>query len=867
MAAAIPETEPIIRAAVQANPTLLAPDEGGISLRTRMQCLVYAPFKAAAQRESRPRALARGPFLIVLDGLDECDNKDEVQELIDGMLVFFNENPSIPLRVFITSRVEEHIHSVLEDPSVLLDNLVDHCSDDDIATFLHILFEDGCRRNSVIRAYVKQHGEWPTQSDRRKLVKHIGGSFIFASAVFKFIMASNTEANGPATPMDRLPLALKMNPGLDGLYTQTLTRSMHLPHFSNIISTVALLQTPLPTSAIAELLGIHTYEVVNVLVNLQAIIQVPGTDDIPVTLCHTSLRDFLTTPSRSGDFFASPSHHVRLFLRCLECRLEHLRQDPELFIRSRHLISTVARYALEYSSFHFYPWHGCFKLSDFDSAIRLCRKALALRPDTPELIEDLAKVIRRRGNNSGSFEDSDEAISLLHEALKLRPSPHPKRPESLNDLALALRNRYRRMDTMADLEEAIPLFREALELRPSPHPDRPHSLNNLGFALRNRYRRTGTINDLEEAISIIREALELQSSPHPGPDRPDLLKNLGLALWNRYRCTGTMADLEEAISLSREAVQLRPSPHPRRSDSLNNLGLALQNRYRGTGAMTDLEEAISLHREALELRPLPHPEHSESLSNLGHALRSRYCRTGTMADLEEAISLSRKALELRPSPHPQRSDSLNNLGLALRSHYRRTGTMADLEEAISLHREALELRPSPHTERSESLSGLGQALRNRYCCIGTMTDLEEAISLSRKALELRPSPHPQRSDSLNNLGLALRDCYGRTGSMADLEAAISLHREALGLQPSPHPGRSLPLYNLALSLQSMYKATHAISHLQEAIAHCEELLEFHHVVGHQDRAELLLKLGSLLQIATLREEAYRLSASSTESTT
>ncbi|RXW12107.1 hypothetical protein EST38_g13747 [Candolleomyces aberdarensis] len=255
MAVAIPETEPIIRAAVHANPALLTPDEGGVSLRTRMQCLVYAPFKAAVQGEkkvsirarmkrmvygplkaaiqgeTRVKALARGPLLMVLDGLDECDSKDEIQELIDGMLVFINENPFIPFRIFITSRVEEHIQSRLDVPAVRLDNLVDHCSDDDIATFLHVLFEDGCRRNSVIRAYVKQHGEWPTQRDRRKLVEHIEGSFIFASAVFKFIMASNTEVNGPTTPMDRLPLALKMNPGLDGLYTQTLARYMHLPPF------------------------------------------------------------------------------------------------------------------------------------------------------------------------------------------------------------------------------------------------------------------------------------------------------------------------------------------------------------------------------------------------------------------------------------------------------------------------------------------------------------------------------------------------------------------------------------------------------------------------------------------------------------
>ncbi|KAJ2936491.1 hypothetical protein H1R20_g611, partial [Candolleomyces eurysporus] len=238
----------------------------------QMQRLVYGPLKAAAGH-GPVGSLAGHPFLIVIDGLDECNDKDEVEDLIDGMLAFFDENPLIPLRVFITSRVEQHIQSRLNVPGVLLDNLVDHCSDDDITAFLNALFQDARRRNPVIQAYVREHGEWPTPSEKQKLVKHIGGSFIFASAVFKFIMESDASNSHPTTPMDRLPLTLKMNPGLDGLYAQVLARSEHIPNFLDIVSTIALLEAPLPASGIAELLGISTYEVVNVLVNLQAIIQ------------------------------------------------------------------------------------------------------------------------------------------------------------------------------------------------------------------------------------------------------------------------------------------------------------------------------------------------------------------------------------------------------------------------------------------------------------------------------------------------------------------------------------------------------------------------------------------------------------------
>ncbi|RXW16897.1 hypothetical protein EST38_g8950 [Candolleomyces aberdarensis] len=572
MADMIPETEPFVRAAVKAKPALVRPDEAGVSLQRRMQYLVYAPFKAAIQRGTGVRtsarlegaleeaaqgataiaALARGPFLIVLDGLDECDNKDEVQELIDGMLAFFNDNPSIPLRVFITSRVEQHIQSSLNVPGVRLDNLVDHCSNDDIATFLEVLFDNERRWNPVIRSYISEHGEWPPPNDRRKLIQHIGGSFIFASTVFKFIMGSTAESGSSATPMDRLPLALKMNPGLDGLYTQTLARSQHLPHFPDIISTIALLEAPLPTSGIAELLGISTFKIVNVLVNLQAIIQVPGTDDIPVTLFHTSLRDFLTTQSRSGQFFAHPREHVRLFLRCLQCELVHRQHGVGSPTNPRQR-KPAATYALRHSWIHLNRGRDLFELVEFDSAIQMYRETLGLYPDAPtELIEALARVTLYRARRTGSLVDFEAAISLHREVFDTRPSSHPSRWSSLNDLGFALRDSYQRTRHVADLEEAISLYREALELRPSPHPDRWFSLNNFGNALQDHYHHTGTVADLEEAISLHREALTLRSSPHT--DYSTSLNSLGIVLQDRYWRTGTVADLEEAISLHLLAV-------------------------------------------------------------------------------------------------------------------------------------------------------------------------------------------------------------------------------------------------------------------------------------------------------------------------
>ncbi|KAJ2935731.1 hypothetical protein H1R20_g1361, partial [Candolleomyces eurysporus] len=309
LAAAIPEAAPFIEKALNTKPGLLQSN-----LAAQLRHLVYEPFKAAAwSGPLRWRTLLKGPFLIVIDGLDECEDRKDVQAFIEDMLDFFKNNPLVPLRFLITSRVERHIQGCLARDQVRLENLVNHCSRDDMDTFMRACFEAEIKRNPVIKAYIRDHGDWPAKKDKDALVDHVGGSFIFASTLFKYIV---DPTNDQSTPMDRLPHTLDMNPGLDTLYAKTLSRSKDIPHFSDVISTLALIFEPLPIIGIAELLGIESFEVVRVLVNLQAIIHIPGTDDLPVTMCHTSLRDFLTTESRSGCFFTPPSYHLYLTYRC-----------------------------------------------------------------------------------------------------------------------------------------------------------------------------------------------------------------------------------------------------------------------------------------------------------------------------------------------------------------------------------------------------------------------------------------------------------------------------------------------------------------------------------------------------------------------
>ncbi|KAJ3530598.1 hypothetical protein NMY22_g8505 [Coprinellus aureogranulatus] len=302
MVTAIPATKPLVEAAVADHPWLLS--HATASLGHQFSYLVYNPLRTVSHT-------LPGPVLIIIDGFDECGDREEASRFIEDMISFFRRFPDAPFRILIASRVEDHIHHCLHSsPEVKLLNLVEHTTDKDIATALDFAIEKEKRRRVL-----SCDRSWPSQSDRQTLVEHIGGSFIFLTTIIKLLFDPNLMDG--LTPMQRLPVVLSTEPNFDDLYNSILKRSQHLPHFRNVIGTIAHAFKSLSVSQVANLLELDTSDVVNVLVNLQAIIQVPGDDRTPITLWHTSVRDFVTSEDRAGPFFVSHIHHVLIARGCI----------------------------------------------------------------------------------------------------------------------------------------------------------------------------------------------------------------------------------------------------------------------------------------------------------------------------------------------------------------------------------------------------------------------------------------------------------------------------------------------------------------------------------------------------------------------
>lgn len=291
---------------------------------------------------------------------------------------------------------------------------------------------------------------------------------------------------------------------------------------------------------------------------------------------------------------------------------------------------------------------GCGKQQE---AVEACMQALAVKPDYPEVLNDLGGILAGMGQTA-------EAVRCFERAVQI----DPKFTTAVNNLGLL---RF----GLGDLNEAATLFRRVLALQ----PDRAETLFDLGKVL-------WLQGAIEESAACFRCVVRLRPKSaevhyHLGivlagmgkhaeaiqayertlsikPDYLEALNNLGSILKER-------GDLAEARACFERAMQIDPN----NPVVINNLGLA---HY----SLGHLDEAAALYRKALALQS----NFPEALSNLGQVLRMQ-------SAVEESIVCCRKALDLRPD-YPE---ALSNLGSGLYDSGR-------LPEAISLVRRAVGLQ-------------------------------------------------------------------------------------------------------------------------------------------------------------------------------
>ncbi|EGO01134.1 hypothetical protein SERLA73DRAFT_105666 [Serpula lacrymans var. lacrymans S7.3] len=314
--------KPLIENALVEEPFLTHRDT---SLSYQFDKLIMAPMLSHARSTSTQNGVVQKPMVIVIDALDECEIGDgeSMDKFIDAVIeACRSKGDRVPFRLFITSRVEEHLRLKLETidaKEVSLQLKLQHYNTGaDIHMFFESEFANIYAANRLLMVADCVSEPWPSWDVLNTLVHKANGSYIYASTFVNFVQQAGGMAN------QRLLDALEAH-GLDPLYKQVFSKAL----FSEVapgtvvdlmwaMGFLLCLEYPLSIQDLALLMDVPPRNLVRSFLGIQSILLIPEADDSPVHLTHISLRDFLMTESRSGVYFTNPSHcHASIAICCL----------------------------------------------------------------------------------------------------------------------------------------------------------------------------------------------------------------------------------------------------------------------------------------------------------------------------------------------------------------------------------------------------------------------------------------------------------------------------------------------------------------------------------------------------------------------
>ena len=298
LALKIPGLRQHINHIMERNPTLHTK-----SMDVQLRNLVIDAFRQLSPLPQRP-------YLVIIDGLDECHDT-ATQQLILDLLCETITVHKLPLRILIGSRPESHIRDSFDQESlyrvtrrVILDEKFNPGRD------IQVFFRDGfakiCANNSIL-SHVEH--PWPGEGVVDLLVQRSSGQFIYAATVLKFVGAMF------CSPTKQLALVLKADPmafsDLDQLYTQILSVYPSAVNIVRVLGIISVSRGEL-AEVMEDIFGMEEGELKILLRGLSSLIKDEHSDEhflysratsyvIP-HFAHASFGDYLFDSSRSGPF-------------------------------------------------------------------------------------------------------------------------------------------------------------------------------------------------------------------------------------------------------------------------------------------------------------------------------------------------------------------------------------------------------------------------------------------------------------------------------------------------------------------------------------------------------------------------------------
>jgi hypothetical protein len=258
-------------------------------------------------------------ILVVIDALDECENRYDIGQILD---ILHRHTSDLPIKFLISSRPEPVIHNRMMrlggvQASIL--RLALHEQDrttvqGDIETYL--------------RAALASLN--PSQLQLSALVQHAGVLFIYAAAVVRYITPPISGLN----THQRLKKVLNQSSSprnviryIDGMYQAILESTIADPalevteceDIKMVLNTVVCARESLSISALSGLLNLSPARVRWVVESLRSILHVTETNELVATL-HPSFLDYMLDVERSNKYHCDEvAHNSMLAQLCFDC--------------------------------------------------------------------------------------------------------------------------------------------------------------------------------------------------------------------------------------------------------------------------------------------------------------------------------------------------------------------------------------------------------------------------------------------------------------------------------------------------------------------------------------------------------------------
>ncbi|KAF9551088.1 hypothetical protein CPC08DRAFT_318056 [Agrocybe pediades] len=256
------------------------------------------------------------PFLIIIDGLDECTDRTAQKAILTGLAESVRDS-NLHIPILVASRPEQDTKlsfssKYLKDmhTNLSLDLQSEREAESDIRLYLFDRFaeiKDDFDSRTTGRNLAR---DWPGDKVIETLVWKSSRQFVYAATVIRYVESPRHR------PDNRLDIILNHRPvkgdhpfaELDSLYTTILESALDIEKVLHVLS-LYLVDSKICCPIIEKLLSYDEGEVETLFCDMSALIEIwEYKDQLYLRFLHASFEDYLLDAARSKQFHINKNH-------------------------------------------------------------------------------------------------------------------------------------------------------------------------------------------------------------------------------------------------------------------------------------------------------------------------------------------------------------------------------------------------------------------------------------------------------------------------------------------------------------------------------------------------------------------------------